>query len=94
VCANCGAAQPKPGCGCRAPFVPGIVLDPFLGSGTVGVAARRLGRDWLGIELNRDYVLLAARRLGIQQPADPAADPGEGEPPRPHERGAPLETAA
>lgn len=66
VCSACGAAQPKPGCDCRAPFVPGVVLDPFLGSGTVGVAARRLGRDWLGIELNADYVKLAEQRLGLR----------------------------
>ena len=65
VCGECGQAQPKPGCDCRAPFVPGVVLDPFFGSGTVGVAARRLGRDWLGIELNADYVQLAEQRLGI-----------------------------
>jgi site-specific DNA-methyltransferase (adenine-specific) len=65
VCSDCGAAQPKPGCNCRAPFRPGIVLDPFFGSGTIGVAARRLGRDWLGIELNADYVKLAEQRLGL-----------------------------
>lgn len=65
VCSACGVAQPRPGCDCRAPFVPGIVLDPFLGSGTVGVAARRLGRDWLGIEINADYVKLAEQRLGL-----------------------------
>lgn len=65
VCTGCGGAQPTPGCDCRAPFVPGIVLDPFFGSGTVGVAARRLGRDWLGIEINADYVRLAEQRLGI-----------------------------
>jgi len=39
------------------------VLDPFLGSGTVGVVAERLGRDWLGIELNPSYVNLAEQRL-------------------------------
>lgn len=66
VCARCGAAQPRPGCDCRAPFVPGIVLDPFFGSGTVGVAARRLGRDWLGIELNPDYAELAQLRIGVR----------------------------
>jgi site-specific DNA-methyltransferase (adenine-specific) len=80
VCARCGAAQPRPGCGCRAPFVPGIVCDPFLGSGTVAVVARRLGRDWLGIELNPDYVRLAEQRLGIRPdlPPERAGPSGSG----------------
>lgn len=50
-------------CGCFAPSRPGIVLDPFFGSGTVGVVAERLGRDWLGIELNPAYRELARRRI-------------------------------
>jgi len=50
-------------CDCFAPSRPGVVLDPFLGSGTVGVVAERLGRDWLGIELNPSYVNLAEQRL-------------------------------
>lgn len=50
-------------CGCGAPTVPGVVLDPFFGTGTVGVVASHLGRDWIGIELNDDYVALAERRL-------------------------------
>jgi DNA modification methylase len=50
-------------CACFAPAHPGVVLDPFFGTGTVGVVAARLGRDWLGIELNRGYVRLAERRL-------------------------------
>jgi site-specific DNA-methyltransferase (cytosine-N4-specific) len=41
----------------------GTVLEPFLGSGTTGVVAERLGRRWLGIELNPDYVQLARERL-------------------------------
>ena len=38
------------------------VLDPFLGSGTVAEAAQRLGRRWLGCELNPDYGDLIAER--------------------------------
>jgi site-specific DNA-methyltransferase (adenine-specific) len=68
VCGRCGAAQPVPGCECSASYVPGIVLDPFFGAGTVGVVARKLGRDWLGIELNEDYVKLAEQRLASQPP--------------------------
>ncbi|PWW53678.1 DNA-methyltransferase [Actinokineospora spheciospongiae] len=41
----------------------GIVLDPFLGSGTVAVAAERYGRDWVGIELNPTYAELAKQRI-------------------------------
>jgi DNA modification methylase len=39
------------------------VLDPFLGSGTTAATAKRLGRRYIGIELNRDYVALARHRL-------------------------------
>lgn len=38
------------------------ILDPFLGAGTVGVVAARLGRDCIGIELNPSYAELALRR--------------------------------
>lgn len=40
----------------------GIVLDPFLGSGTTAMVAQRLGRRWIGCELNPDYLKLQARR--------------------------------
>jgi site-specific DNA-methyltransferase (adenine-specific) len=41
-----------------------FVLDPFFGSGTVGLVAQRLGRRYLGIELNPPYVEEALRSLG------------------------------
>jgi modification methylase len=40
-----------------------IVLDPFFGTGTTGVVAKRLGRAWLGIEREPAYVKLARRRI-------------------------------
>jgi len=41
----------------------GIVLDPFMGSGTTAVAAKRLGRNYLGIELNPKYIKMAEKRI-------------------------------
>jgi site-specific DNA-methyltransferase (adenine-specific) len=41
----------------------GIVLDPFLGSGTTALAALNLGRFFIGIELNEEYVEMARRRV-------------------------------
>jgi len=41
----------------------GIVLDPFLGSGTTAVVAKKLGRDFIGIELNPEYVKIAEARI-------------------------------
>lgn len=43
--------------------VGGIVLDPFFGAGTTGLVARRLGRGFVGIELNPDNCRMAKRRI-------------------------------
>ena len=40
-----------------------IVLDPFIGSGTTAVAAKKLGRKFIGIDTNREYVEIALKRL-------------------------------
>ncbi len=40
-----------------------VILDPFFGTGTTGAAAKRLGRHFIGIEQNRDYVRLATERI-------------------------------
>ena len=42
----------------------GVVLDPFFGSGTTGMVAKRLNRRYIGIELNPDYCELAKQRIG------------------------------
>ena len=48
----------------RAGSSPGeVVLDPFNGSGTTGVAAVSLGRRYIGIDLDNEYLDLAHRRL-------------------------------
>ena len=39
-----------------------IVLDPFMGSGTTAETAVRLGRKWVGIELNEDYIKIIKER--------------------------------
>jgi DNA modification methylase len=55
----------RPTCACpseRTP-VPCIVMDPFAGSGTTLAVAKLLGRDYLGIELNADYLPLIAERV-------------------------------
>ena len=41
----------------------GIVLDMFMGSGTVGVVARKQGKNYIGIELNEEYIEIANKRL-------------------------------
>jgi DNA modification methylase len=50
-------------CDCNAGFDSGLVLDPFAGSGTTGVVAAKLARNFLGIEINGDYVEMAKNRL-------------------------------
>lgn len=45
----------------------GIVLDPFMGSGTTGIVANKLGRHYVGIELNPEYVEMAERRIGLEK---------------------------
>lgn len=50
-------------CDCNAPTHAGIVLDPFSGSGTTAVVARKLGRHYIGIDLNADYCTMAEKRL-------------------------------
>ena len=48
-----------------------LVLDPFFGTGTTGAAARRLGRRYLGIERESEYVALARERIARVQPVAP-----------------------
>lgn len=50
-------------CGCNAGWQGGVCLDPFMGSGTVAVVSKRLGRQYLGFELNQKYIEIAENRL-------------------------------
>jgi site-specific DNA-methyltransferase (adenine-specific) len=40
-----------------------LILDPFMGSGTTGVVAKRLNRNFIGIELNKEYFEIARKRI-------------------------------
>ena len=50
-------------CGCNAGFEPGVVLDPFAGSGTTGAVTKKLGRKYIGIEISPAYCQLHKKRL-------------------------------
>lgn len=50
-----------------------VILDPFFGSGTTGAVARKLGRNYLGIEQDKDYIAIAEKRLStIRGRVDPS----------------------
>lgn len=53
----------QPQCRCGATAVPSLVLDPFVGSGTVVAVAERLGRRGVGVDLKGEYLGLAQARL-------------------------------
>lgn len=90
VCQSCGcpwersAGRPRsmraprkdlrPTCGCRSGWKPGLVLDPFMGAGTVGVVAEKLGRHWLGVELNPKFAQLAEERIAAARLAREEGD--------------------
>lgn len=74
----------KPSCKCFANIfpvpepVPATVVDPFTGSGTTGVVARKYGRNFIGIDLKQEYLNMARSRIEsaipliAEQPAQPA----------------------
>ena len=49
--------------------IGGVVLDPFFGSGTTGAVAKRLGRNYIGIDLNPHYLEKAQERIDKVIPA-------------------------
>jgi DNA modification methylase len=51
-----------------APSPADVILDPFMGSGTTGVAAIQLGHKFIGMELNGDYLAVAKRRIAAARP--------------------------
>ncbi|SDT92200.1 site-specific DNA-methyltransferase [Stappia sp. ES.058] len=50
-----------------------VVLDPFFGTGTTGAVARKLGRHYVGVEREQDYIDAATARIQAIDPLDPAA---------------------
>ena len=42
-----------------------VVLDPFLGSGTTAFVAQKLGRKWIGVETDDNYIKIAQKRLAV-----------------------------
>jgi len=42
-----------------------VILDPFIGSGTTAVAAKKLALNYIGFDINPEYVAVARRRLGM-----------------------------
>lgn len=44
-----------------------VIFDPFMGSGTAAVTAKKLGRHYIGVELNDEYCLWAAKRLQMAE---------------------------
>lgn len=53
----------------------GVVLDPFLGSGATGLAAKNLNRSFIGIERDEGYFAIAQRRIGAAAPEVKEPDP-------------------
>ena len=67
----------------RASLAGHVILDPFMGSGTTGVACARLGRRFIGIEIEPKYFDIACKRISdaykqddlfIKQPEPEARD--------------------
>lgn len=67
-----------PACRCGADVSRAVVLDPFSGSATTGRVSVRLGRDYVGIDLNESYLPMAVSRVRDDPPPAPAAFPEEG----------------
>ena len=86
-CPHCGAPWERvteesgvkwaPTCDCPEHMpVPCTVLDPFSGSATTGKVAWQLGRNYIGIDINSEYLSLAQGRL-LEAPAKSFEEPGE-----------------
>ena len=50
------------------PAAPALVLDPFMGAGTTGLVAKKLGRSYYGLDISEDYRWMAVERIGQEDP--------------------------
>jgi modification methylase len=50
-----------------------VVLDPFFGTGTTGAVAKKLGRNWIGVERDKKYIKIAQKRIDAIQSAEEEA---------------------
>jgi site-specific DNA-methyltransferase (adenine-specific) len=50
-----------------------MILDPFFGTGTTGAVAKKLGRNWIGIERDKRYIKIAQKRIDAVQKTDEEA---------------------
>jgi modification methylase len=50
-----------------------VLLDPFFGTGTTGAVAKKLGRNWIGIERDKKYIRIAQRRINAVERVDEEA---------------------
>ena len=57
----------------------GVVLDPFFGSGTTGAVAKRLNREYIGIDINPRYIEKAKMRIAEVKPEKPNGNAAENE---------------
>ena len=62
VCSRCGLPK-EWDCNCGVRYKRGLILDPFFGAGTTGIVAKKLGRDYIGLELNPKYAKIAKKRI-------------------------------
>ena len=59
----------RPGCACDLPPVPATILDPFAGSGTTLLVAKRMGLSAIGLDLSYQYLRENAwERVGMNAP--------------------------
>jgi DNA modification methylase len=58
----------QPGCACDLDPIPCVVLDPFNGAGTTGLVSIQHNRDYIGIDLNPDYLQMTRERFAQVQP--------------------------
>ena len=66
-------------CGCNADWRPGVVWDPFVGSGTTLQVAARLGRNYGGSELKQEYIEMAEKRVMQGESGIPIKEQNKGQ---------------